>query len=153
MTLSENHRTKTGNQLTCPDCGQWLDLEAHGDLVCDGQVWCRSCRQYPPALTVNRTFPELRDWTAAISAAFNQAPVLLLENPEARSNWRLYWHEDTCLLAEAYHEHRAILLYPPGQRLTTLCHELAHLFTRQDHTPTWAETFASLITWVKKNLR
>jgi hypothetical protein len=152
MTFSEHRKPRTGNRLSCPDCGRWLDLEAHADLVCDGRVWCCSCRQYAPELTVNRSFPELQDWAGAISTAFGQDPVLLLENPEARSNWRLYWHQDTCLLAEAYHEHRSILLYPPGQRLTTLCHEMAHLFTRQDHTPTWAETFARLITWVKENL-
>ncbi len=76
----------------------------------------------------------------------------MLENPEARSNWRLYWHDDTCLLAEAYHDQRTILLYPPGQRLTTLCHELAHIFTQQDHTPAWAQTFARLIAWVKQRL-
>jgi hypothetical protein len=100
----------------------------------------------------NRDFDELREWTAAICAAFGQDTVSLLENPEAQANWRLYWHNDTCLLAEAYHDHRAILLYPPGQRLTTLCHELAHIFTRQDHTPKWAETFADLVAWVKNLL-
>jgi hypothetical protein len=145
--------TLTENVLFCPDCGSELDLAAHGDLVCDGQIWCLACRQYLPELTANREFAELQDWAAAICAAFGQDPVPLLENSAARSDWRLYWHNDTCLLAEAYHEQRTILLYPPGQRFTTLCHELAHIFTRQDHTPAWAETFACLIAWVKHRLQ
>ncbi len=150
MTLTADQKPKTNNQVSCPGCGLGLDLEAHADLVCDGQIWCLACRQYPPELSTSRNFNELQDWSAAICAAFGQAPVLLLENPEALVNWRLYWHNEKCLLAEAYHEQRAILLYPPGQRLTTLCHELAHIFTGQDHTPVWAETFARLIAWVKE---
>jgi hypothetical protein len=151
MTLTENLKEKPDNRLPCPGCDSLLDLEAHADLVCDGQVWCAACRQYAPEISGNRSFIELKDWSAAICASFSQEPVLLLENPEARNNWRLYWREETCLLAEAYHEHRAILLYPPGQRLTTLCHELAHIFTGEDHTRAWAETFARLIAWVKEN--
>jgi hypothetical protein len=152
MSATAKRKLTTANPLLCPDCGRRLDLEAHGDLVCDGQVWCLGCRQYPPELTVNRPVPELQDWAAALCAAFGQEPVMILENPQARADWRLYWDNDVCLLAEAYHEHRAILLYPPGQRLTTLCHELAHLFTRQDHTPDWAETFARLVSWSRANL-
>lgn len=138
--------------MECFACGRRLDLADHGRVVCDGQVWCLDCRQYLPALTANRELAELQGWAAAICAAFQEPEVLLLENPEARSNWRLYWHEDTCLLAEAYHEQRAILLFPPGLRLTTLCHELAHLFTGQDHTRLWAETFARLVAWVRTRL-
>jgi hypothetical protein len=153
MTLTEHREPNTAKDLACPDCGRRLDLEAHADWVCDGEVWCRGCRQYPAELNKNRDFHELQDWAGAACAAFGQEPVLLLENPQARSDWRLYWDNDVCLLAEAYHDHRAILLYPPGQRLTTLCHELAHLFTRQEHTPTWAETYARLISWVRENLK
>ena len=152
MTLTENRKPKTENALVCPACGCGLDLNDHANLVCDGQVWCLQCRQYPPALTASLAFAELQVWAATICTAFDQAPVPVLENPEARSNWRLYWQDDTCLLAEAYHEHRTILLYPPGQRLITLCHELAHIFTQQDHTPAWAQTFARLIAWVKPRL-
>lgn len=153
MTKPENRQPiKAGGLIACPGCGRTLDLDDHADLVCDEQVWCLDCRQYPPELTSKREVTELRDWAAAICAAFDQAPVSLVENPAANSNWRLYWHDDTCMLAEAYHDQRAILLYPPGQRLSTLCHELAHIFTRQDHTPTWAASFVGLIAWVKKNL-
>jgi len=95
---------------------------------------------------------ELQDWAARLCSACGQEAVTVLENPAARNDWRLYWQDDVCLLAEAYHHQRAILLYPPGQRLTTLCHELAHLFTGQDHTPTWAQTFARLIALVRDNL-
>jgi hypothetical protein len=142
-----------GPQLACPGCGRSLDLRAHADLVCDGQVWCRTCRHYAPELEANRGLAELQDWTARLCAAFGQEEVAVLENPAARADWRLYWHDDVCLLAEAYHQQRAILLYPPGQRLTTLCHELAHLFSGQDHTPTWAQTFADLIAWVQGHLQ
>jgi hypothetical protein len=44
------------------------------------------------------------------------------------------------------------MLHPPGHRLMTLCHELAHLFTGQDHTEDWALTFAALTAWVKARL-
>jgi len=54
--------------------------------------------------------------------------------------------------AEADHRRRCVILYPPGCRHLTLCHELAHLFTGQDHTPVWARTFARLVAWVKANL-
>ncbi len=138
--------------LFCPACRQQLWLDDHARLVCDGQVWCCECRQYPPALTASREVAELQDWADALCPAFDQASVRLLEDPEARTDWRRYWREDLCLLAEAYHDHRAILLYPPGQRLTTLCHELAHLFTQQDHTVDWALTFARLVAWVRRQL-
>lgn len=139
--------------MECHKCSRRLDLADHGEIVCDGQVWCRACRQYDPALTASREFGELQVWAAAICAAFDQETVALLENPAARQNWRLYWQDDICLLAEAYHDQRTILVYPPGQRLTTLCHELAHIFSGQDHTQAWAETFAGLIAWVKCRLR
>jgi hypothetical protein len=152
MTFTATRSPETADQVLCPGCGRMLDLEAHADLVCDGRVWCLACRAYPPELPANRSFQELEDWSAAICAAFAEAPVLLLEHPEARYNWRLYWQEEKCLLAAAYHEKRAILLYPPGQRLTTLCHELAHIFTGKDHTRAWAEIFARLVAWVRENL-
>ena len=142
----------TGNSLPCAGCGCILDLNDHTSIVCDGKVRCLACRQYPPEVTGNRDFTDLKNWSGNICTAFNQESVLLLENPEAKFNWRLYWHDEKCLLAEAYHDQRAILLYPPGQRLITLCHELAHIFTRQDHTPLWAQTFARLIAWVKNSL-
>jgi hypothetical protein len=34
----------------------------------------------------------------------------------------------------------------------SLCHELAHLFTGQDHTEAWARNFATLVAWVKMRL-
>jgi hypothetical protein len=141
----------TGSSLPCTGCGCILDLNDHANIVCDGEVWCLACGHYPPEVTGNRDFTDLKKWSANICTAFNEEFVLLLENPEAKFNWRLYWHDEKCLLAEAYHDQRAILLYPPGQRLITLCHELAHIFTGQDHTALWAETFARLIAWVKNS--
>ena len=152
MTLVEITELPTETPLSCPGCGCRLDPDEHAELVCDDQVWCFGCHRYPPEVTATRKFAELQDWSAAICAAFGQKPVIMLENPEATSNWRLYWQNDSCLLAESYHNHRAIVLYPPGQRLTTLCHELAHIFTRQEHTRTWALTFARLVAWVREHL-
>ncbi len=138
--------------VICPGCGCRLSVSAHAEVVYDGQLWCRRCRRYEADLEANRELAELRAWAHRLCQAFAQDPVTVLENPAARTDWRLYWQDDVCLLAEAYHEQRAILLYPPGQRLLTLCHELAHLFTGQDHTLAWAQTFAHLVAWVKGNL-
>jgi hypothetical protein len=142
----------TTNSLACASCGCLLNLDDHANIVCDGRIWCLGCRQYPADFTSNRDILELKTWSSLICKAFDQESVYVLDNPEAKSNWRLYWVNEKCLLAEAYHDQRAILLYPPGQRLITLCHELAHIFTRQDHTPLWAEAFARLVAWVKKSL-
>lgn len=138
-------------QLRCPACQCPVDPEDHGSLVFDAQVWCSSCHAYPPAFLETRSLAELQAWCDRLCQAFAQPPVQLLEDPEARYNWRLYWRDNKCLLAEANHRHRLVLLYPPGQRLTTLCHELAHLFTGQDHTPVWARTFAQLIHWLRQS--
>jgi hypothetical protein len=140
----------TNTSQACAACGCLLNLDDHANIVFDGLVWCLGCRKYPSYFTNNRDILELKNWSSTICNAFNQEPVHVLENPEAKYNWRLYWLNDKCLLAVAYHDQRAILLYPPGQRLITLCHEMAHIFTKQDHTPLWAETFASLVAWVKK---
>jgi hypothetical protein len=139
-------------QLSCPGCGRPLNVAKPADLVCDGLVWCCACRRYGAELEDSRDLAELQEWAARLCTAFGQEPVDVLENPAARSDWRLYWQNDRCVLAEAYYTHRAILLYPPGQRLVTLCHELAHLFTGQDHTLAWAQTFAALVAWVRANI-
>lgn len=55
-------------------------------------------------------------------------------------------------MAEADHRHRSIRFYPPGCRLATLCHELAHIYTGQDHNREWAMMFAWLVAWVKTRL-
>jgi hypothetical protein len=55
-------------------------------------------------------------------------------------------------MAEADHGAQLIVFYPAGLRLATLCHELAHLMTGQDHTEAWARTFARLVAWVKQEL-
>lgn len=151
--MSGHRQAETQTCLCCPACGRRLALADHAALVCDaGRVWCLDCRRYPSELTASRELAELQGWVRALCPAFGQEPVHLLEDPEARSDWRRYWRDDVCLLAEAYHDHRAILLYPPGQRLTTLCHELAHIFTREDHTIAWALTFARLVAWVQRQL-
>ena len=45
-------------------------------------------------------------------------------------------------MAEADHRRRSIRFYAPGCRLATLCHELAHIYTGQDHSRDWAMMFA-----------
>ena len=138
--------------MNCPQCGIPLDPAHHGDLVFDGQVWCERCHRYDDRLMEARSFPELETWAQRFCQAFAQAPVHLRRDPEYLPNPHKYWDGETFLLAEAFHDHACIMLHPPGHRLTTLCHELAHLFTGQDHTEAWARTFAALIAWVKAQL-
>jgi hypothetical protein len=138
--------------MNCPQCGITIDPARHGDLVFDGQVWCDRCHRYDDRLMEKRPFPELETWAQEICRAFGQEPVHLRCDPEYLPNPRKYWNGETFLLAEAFHEPRYIMLHPPGHQLMTLCHELAHLFTGQDHTEAWARTFAELTAWVKARL-
>jgi hypothetical protein len=138
--------------MNCPKCHQTLEPERHGDLVFDGQVWCDRCHCYDDRLLEKRSFPELETWAQRICRACGQEPVHLQRDPAYLPNPNKYWNGATFLLAEAYHDHRTIMLHPPGHRLVTLCHELAHLFAGQDHTEAWARTFAALIAWVKARL-
>jgi len=138
--------------MNCPGCGIVLDPTRHGSLVCDGQVWCDRCQRYDGRLVELRPFPELETRAREICLAFNQAPVHLQHDPDYLPNPQKYYNGDTFVLAEADHHHRSIMLHPPGHRLTTLSHELAHLFTGQDHTGAWARTFARIIAWVKPRL-
>jgi hypothetical protein len=138
--------------MNCPHCGKALEPEKHGDLVCDGQVWCHCCHRYDERLLAARPIPELENWAEQLCAAFGQDPVRLRRDPEFLPNPEKYWDGATFLLAEADHDKREIMLHPPGHRLETLCHELAHLFTGQDHTGNWARTFAALVSWVKARL-
>jgi len=138
--------------MNCPRCGILIDPTQHGDLVFDGQVWCHGCHHYDNRLLELRPFPELETWAQKICGAFGQEPVHLRRDPEYLPDPRKYWHGTTFLLGEAFHELRSIMLHPPGHRLMTLCHELAHLFTGQDHTEDWARTCAGLIAWVLAHL-
>lgn len=138
--------------MNCPQCGIAIDPARHADLVFDGQVWCDRCHRYDDRLMEKRPFPELETWALEICRAFGQEPVHLRRDPDYLPDPRKYWNGDTFLLAEAFHQQRRIRLHPPGQQLMTLCHELAHLFTGQDHTQAWARTFAELIAWVKDQL-
>ncbi|MFZ5451203.1 MAG: hypothetical protein ACOZF2_04955 [Thermodesulfobacteriota bacterium] len=138
--------------MHCPRCGILIDPVHHGDLVFDEQVWCQGCHQYDDRLLEVRPFPELESWAQMICAAWDQEPVYLQRDPDYLPDPAKYWHGTTFLLAEADHGSREIMLHPPGLRLLTLCHELAHLFTGQDHTEGWARTFAALTAWVKARL-
>ncbi|MBM4274288.1 MAG: hypothetical protein FJ134_07495 [Deltaproteobacteria bacterium] len=134
--------------MRCPECGKLLDLERHGYLVFDGLVWCDGCRAYDRELLWPRDFQEIEAWGRLIAEnlGFEPTPLIYLDDPE------IYRLEHTVLTAEADHGRRQICLYPPGLRLATLCHELAHILTGQDHTPEWAVTFARLTAWVNEAL-
>ena len=134
--------------LECPKCGRILDPGRHGDLIFDGQVWCDRCHEYDRELIRPRDLPEIKAWSQLICTSLSIEVVSVRED----SNPALFRKEASVVLAEAEHRERSIVFYPPGLRLTTLCHELAHIFTSQDHDEAWAGTFARLVAWVKSRL-
>jgi hypothetical protein len=138
--------------MNCPKCLASLDLERHGDLVFDGEVWCDRCRSYDERLLMLLPFAELEAWSRRICEALGRDAVRLERDPDYLPDPRKYWHGGTFLLAEACHRERSIMLHPPGHSLKTLCHELAHIFTGQDHSEAWARTFARLTAWVTAHL-
>ncbi len=138
--------------MRCPTCDKDLDLERHGDLVFNGEVWCDRCRSYDERLLRLLPFAELEAWCRRICEDLGRDAVYLERDPEYLPDPRKYWNGDTFLLAEASHRERSIMLHPPGHSLKTLCHELAHIFTGQDHSETWARTFARLTAWVMAHL-
>jgi hypothetical protein len=91
---------------------------------------------------------EIEAWSHLICTAFGFPPVHL----ETNADPAVYRLQSSVLMAEADHRQRSIRFYPPGCRLATLCHELAHLYTGQDHTQEWAEMFAHLVAWAKSRL-
>jgi ribosomal protein S27AE len=134
--------------LKCPKCGAILDPASHGDLVFDGQVWCDRCHEYGRELIRPREIQEIESWCHMISTAFGFPPVHL----ENDANPAVYRLGSSVIMAEADHRQRSIRFYPPGCRLSTLCHELAHIYSGQDHSREWAEMFARLVAWVKTRL-
>jgi len=136
---------KLETHMHCPECGKLLDLERHGYLVFDGLVWCDGCRTYDRELLWPRELKDIAAWGRLLAENFNFELVTLeyLDDPG------VYRLEETILTGEADHGRRIICLYPPGLRLATLCHELAHILTGEDHTPEWAVTCARLTAWVK----
>jgi hypothetical protein len=141
------------DQLICPDCGKILNPANHSELVCDGEVYCDGCRLYDRRLLQPREFPEIQEWSRRIIQAFGCEPVVLIKGNEGPSPGSFdFLNDKKLLMAEADHGRREIVLYPAGLRLATLCHELAHLMTGQDHTVIWAITFAKLVAWVKERL-
>lgn len=134
--------------MECHQCGVRLDPANHGDLVFDGQVWCDRCHEYGRELIRPRDLREIQAWSRMICQAFDCLPVLLEENTDP-AVFRQY---TSVLMAEADHRRRSIRFYTPGCRLATLCHELAHIYTGQDHSRDWAMMFAKLVGWVKTRL-
>ena len=134
--------------LKCPQCRAVLNPADHGNLVFDGRVWCDRCHAYDRDLIRPREIKEIEAWSGLICRAWG-SPAIRIEQNHDPARYRL---ASTVLMAEADHRQRSIRFYPPGCRLATLCHELAHLFTGQDHTRQWAAMFAALVNWVKSRL-
>jgi hypothetical protein len=140
--------------MKCPKCGTTLDPTCHGDLVCDGEVFCDQCHRYDRRLLEQRPLEEIVGWNRRLCQAFGyEPPLLTMGDPSPLITGPFdFLEEKKLLMAEADHQEGVIILYPSGLRLATLCHELAHLMTGQDHTETWARTFAKLAAWVKEQL-
>ena len=139
--------------MDCPRCGKTLDPRGHGDLVCDGQVFCDQCHRYERGLLEPRSFEDISAWHQRLCRAFNcEPPPLTLGDPPPPPGPFDFLEDKKVLLAEADHREGVIILYPSGLRLATLCHELAHLLTGQDHTEAWARAFAQLVAWVREQL-
>jgi len=140
--------------VQCPKCGKNLDLDRHGYLVCDGEVFCDQCHRYDRRLLETRPFEEMEAWNRRICEAFGYTPppLTLGDSPPLIEGPFDFLADKKLLMAEADHREGLITLYPSGLRLATLCHELAHLMTGQDHTEAWARTFAKLTAWVKEQL-
>ena len=136
------------SMMECPKCGVRLNPARHGDLVFDGQVWCARCHEYGRELIRPRDLREIQAWSRMMCRELGFAPVLLEDNVAPA----LSRPGAPVLMAEADHRRRSIRFYPPGCRLATLCHELAHIYTGQDHSRDWALMFARLVAWVKTRL-
>ncbi len=139
--------------MECPRCGKTLNPAGHGELVCDGQVFCDQCHRYDRRLLEPCSFEDLALWHQRLCQACDfPSPALTLGEPPRPAGPFDFLEERKVLMAEADHQERIIILYPAGLRLATLCHELAHLLTGQDHTEAWARAFAKLVVWVKERL-
>ena len=142
------------NSVQCPRCGKTLDPACHGYLVCDGEIFCDRCHRYDRQLLESRSFEEIAEWNRRICQAFGYTPPPLTtgDSPPLVEGPFDFLEDKTLLMAEADHREGTITIYPSGLRLATLCHELAHLMTGQDHTEAWARTCAKLVAWVKEQL-
>lgn len=140
--------------MECPRCGKTLEPADHGALVCDGEVFCERCHRYDRRLLESLSWEEITQWNRRICQAFGYpAPTLAAgESPPLVEGPFDFLADKKFLMAEADHREGIIVLYPMGLRLATLCHELAHLMTGQDHTEAWARTCAQLVAWVKDQL-
>jgi hypothetical protein len=121
-------------------------------LVCDGQVYCDQCHRYDRRLLEPCSLEDLARWGQRLCQAFGrETPLLAAGDPSPPGPFD-FLADKKILMAEAHHAAGAIVFYPGGLRLATLCHELAHLFTGQDHTEAWARSFARLVAWVRQEL-
>ena len=148
MAAAQAAQAPGGPMLACPHCGADLDPADHGNLVFDARVWCDRCHAYDRDLIRPREIEEIEAWSDLICRAFG-SPAIQIEQNRDPARYRL---ASTVLMAEVDHRQKSIRFYPPGCRLATLCHELAHLYTGQDHTREWAAMFAGLVAWVKSRL-
>lgn len=147
-TAGQSDQARRARMLACPHCGVDLDPADHGNLVFDGRVWCDRCHAYDRDLIQPREIEEIEAWSNLICRAFGSPDIQIEQNRDPA----MYRLASTVLMAEADHRRRSIRFYAPGCRLATLCHELAHIYTGQDHTRDWAIMFAKLVAWVKTRL-
>jgi hypothetical protein len=138
--------------MECSNCGKTLNPAGHGDLVCDGQVFCDRCHRYDRRLLEPGSLADLARWNQRLCQAFGCEPPLLAMGEPPPAGPFDFLADKKILMAEAHHRAAVIVFYPAGLRLATLCHELAHLMTGQDHTEAWARTFARLVAWVRQEL-
>ena len=104
--------------------------------------WCATAKffvsgaaVYDRRLLEPRSFEEIMAWHQRLCRSIDCVPpALALGEPPPPPGAFDFLEDKKVLMAEAYHQERVIVLYPPGLRLATLCHELAHLLTGQDHT-------------------
>jgi len=136
------------NGLSCPKCRKVLRPEGHAYLVFDELVWCDACHSYDRELIRPRDFAEIKAWGQLISRHFGLGEVPIQEETDPQ----FFRQTNSVVTAEADRGQRYIVIYPPGCRLVTICHELAHIATGQDHTFPWARAFARLVAWVKSRL-
>lgn len=140
--------------MRCFQCGKTLDPACHGELVCDGEIFCDQCHRYDRRLLDLQPLEDIAQWNRHICQAFGYPPPTLTtaDSPPLVEGPFDFLENKKLLMAEADHREGVIILYSSGLRLATLCHELAHLITGQDHTEAWARSFALLVAWVKEQL-
>ena len=67
--------------MHCSRCGKILDPVCHGDLVCDGEVFCDQCHRYDRRLLDLLLWEDIAQWNRRICQAFDYSPPTLTFAP------------------------------------------------------------------------